>query len=83
MLTYKDGSPIRVGDSVLLEHGQTPGTVELVVVTSAQMEAIGVEESGVMLLSAPFGRVYLPKGHLENDPLQFVSQEKIALLPPG
>lgn len=50
-LTYQDGSLIRVGDNVLLENGQTPGTVELVVVTSEEMAAIGVDEPGVMLLS--------------------------------
>ena len=73
MLTYADGSPIQVGDSVLLENGQTPGTVELVVITLAEMKAIGVEEPGVMLLSSPFGRVYLPKWSLQSEPLQFVS----------
>jgi hypothetical protein len=73
MLTYADGSPIQVGDSVLLEHGQTPGIVEFVVLTPAEMETIGVEEAGVMLLSPPFGRVYLPKCSLQHEPLQFVS----------
>jgi hypothetical protein len=73
VLTYAEGSPIQVGDSVLLEHGQTPGTVELVVLTTAEMEAIGVEEPGVMLLSPPFGRVYLPEWSLQREPLQFVS----------
>jgi hypothetical protein len=73
MFTYANGSPIRVGDSVLLENGQTPGTVELVVLTLAEMEAIGVEEPGVMLLSPPFGRVYLPEWSLQREPLQFVS----------
>jgi len=73
MLTYANGSPIQVGDSVLLEHGQTPGTVELVVLTSPEMEAIGVKERGVMLLASPFGRVYLPEWSLQSDPLQFVS----------
>ena len=73
MLTYADGSPIKVGDSVLLENGQTPGTVELVVLTPTEMEAIGVEEPGVMLLSPPFGRVYLPEWSLQREPLQFVS----------
>ncbi|MBB4597412.1 hypothetical protein FHR59_000457 [Xanthomonas arboricola] len=72
MLTYADGSPIQVGDSVLLEHGQTPGTVELVVLTQTEMETIGAEEPGVMLLSAPFGRVYLPKWFLQREPLQYV-----------
>jgi len=73
MFTYADGSPIRVGDSVLLENGQTPGTVELLVLTLAEMQAIGVEEPGVMLLSPPFGRVYLPEWSLQREPLQFVS----------
>ncbi len=73
MFTYANGSPIRVGDSVLLENGQTPGTVELVVLTLAEMQAIGVEEPGVMLLSPPFGRVYLPEWSLQREPLQFVS----------
>ena len=73
MFTYTDGSPIKIGDSVLLENGQTPGTVELVVLTLAEMQAIGVEESGVMLLSAPFGRVYLPEWSLQREPLQFVA----------
>ncbi|MBV6777917.1 hypothetical protein P2C08_10785 [Xanthomonas perforans] len=72
MLTYADGSPIQVGDSVLLEHGQTPGTVELVILTAAEMETIGTEEPGVMLLSPPFGRVYLPKWFLQREPLQYV-----------
>jgi hypothetical protein len=69
MLTYADGSPIQVGDSVLLEHGQTPGTVELVVLTMAEMEAIGVDEPGIMLLSPPFCRVYLPRWSLQSEPL--------------
>ena len=73
MLAYANGSPIKVGDSVLLEHGQTPGTVELIVLTPVEMEVIGVEEPGVMLLSPPFGRVYLPESCLQSEPLQFVS----------
>ncbi|SOU09272.1 Hypothetical protein LMG19145_00355 [Xanthomonas arboricola pv. fragariae] len=51
---------------MLLEHGQTRGTVELVVLTQTEMETIGAEEPGVMLLSAPFGRVYLPKWFLQR-----------------
>jgi len=73
MLTYADGSTIKVGDSVLLENRRTPGTVELVVVTPAEMASIGVEEPGVMLLSPPFGRIYLPQWSLQSDPLLFVS----------
>ena len=74
MFTYADGSLIKVGDSVLLERGKTPGTVELVVVTTAEMQAIGVEDRGIMLQSAPFGRVYLPEWSLRDDPLVFVSR---------
>ena len=58
---------------MLLEHGQTPGTVELFILTPAEMQAIGVEEPGVMLLSPPFGRLFLPKSSLQNEPLQFIS----------
>lgn len=73
MFTYADGSSIKVGDSVLLDNGQTPGVVELVVLTAAEMQAIGVDEPGVMLRSPPFGLVYLPSWSLQEEPLQFVS----------
>ena len=73
MLLYADGSPIQVGDSVTLEHGRTPGVVELVVLTATQMAEFGVDEPGVMLLSPPFGRVYLSEGCLQMEPLQFVA----------
>jgi hypothetical protein len=73
MLTYADGSPIQVGDAVTLEHGRAAGTVELVVLTVAEMAEIGVDEPGVMLLSPPFGRVYLSERSLQMEPLQFVA----------
>ncbi|MBO9876088.1 hypothetical protein [Xanthomonas sp. D-99] len=79
MFTYADGSPIKAGDSVLLENGQTPGTVELVVLMPSEMQAIGVEEPGVMLLSPPFGRIYLPEWSLRREPLEFVSHGPSAL----
>jgi hypothetical protein len=63
-----------MSDSVLIEHGRTPGTVELLVRTDAEMAAIGVSEPGIMLLSPPFGRVYLPARSLIEDPLEFVSR---------
>jgi hypothetical protein len=78
MFTYTNGSPIEVGDSVLFEHGRTPGTVELVVVTPDGMKAIGVAGRGVMLLSPPFGRAYLPEWSLRDDPLVFVSRGRSA-----
>ncbi|WP_435013440.1 hypothetical protein [Xanthomonas arboricola] len=78
MFTYSDGTAMKIGDSVLLENGQTLGTIDLIVVTPSEMQAIGVEESGVMLLPPPFGRVYLPEWSLQREPLQFVSHRPSA-----
>jgi hypothetical protein len=75
MFKYVDGSKIKVGDSVLLENGRTPGTVESIVTTPEEMKATNVDEPGVMLKSPPFGRVYLPLKLLLEDPLRFVSHE--------
>lgn len=75
MFKYQDGSEIMVGDSVLLENGHTPGTVEFIVTTAEEMKAINVEEPGVLLKSPPFGRVYLPRWSLDEDPLRFVSRD--------
>ena len=72
---YEDGSEVKVGDSVLLENGRTPGTVELIVTTAEEMKQIGVDEPGVSLKSPPFGRVYLPDWSLLEDPLRLVSRE--------
>ena len=74
MFKYEDGSEVMVGDSVLLEHGRTQGTVELIVVTAEEMKAINVEEPGIMLKSPPFGRVYLSQWSLTEDPLRFVAR---------
>ena len=75
MFKYQDGSEIMVGDSVLLENGRTPGTVEFIVTTAEEMKATNVEEPGVLLKSPPFGRVYLPRWSLDEDPLRFVSRD--------
>lgn len=72
---YEDGLEVKVGDSVLLENGRTPGTVELIVITAEEMKQIGVDEPGVSLISPPFGRVYLPDWSLLEDPLRLVSRE--------
>jgi len=74
MFKYTDGAEVMVGDSVLLENGRTPGTVESIVTTAAEMKAMNVEEPGVMLQSPPFGRVYLPRWSLMEDPLRLVSR---------
>ena len=64
----------KIGDSVLLENGQTPGIVELVVATPEAMQELGVDVPGVMLLSPPFGRVYIPEQSLQSEPLELVSR---------
>jgi len=74
MFKYLDGSVVEVGDSVLLEKGRTPGTVELIITTAEEMKSTNVEEPGVMLKSPPFGRVYLPQWSLDQDPLHLVSR---------
>ncbi len=74
MFKYLDGSVVEVGDSVLLEKGRTPGTVELIITTAEEMKSTNVEEPGVMLKSPPFGRVYLPQWSLAQDPLHLVSR---------
>ena len=74
MIKYADGSDIKVGDSVLHESGRTQGVVEFIVTTAAEMKALNVEVPGVMLLSEPFGRVYLPERQLFADPLRLVSR---------
>jgi hypothetical protein len=74
MFKYPDGSDVNVGDSVLLENGRTPGIVEFIVVTPEEMKATNVQEPGVMLKSPPFGRIYLPKWSLQEDPLRLVSR---------
>jgi hypothetical protein len=75
LFTYGNGTEVKVGDSVLFERGRTSGIVELIVLTDSELSEIGVREQGIMLLSAPFGRVYLPTEALHADPLQFVSRK--------
>ncbi len=76
MFKYEDGLEIMVGDSVFLENGRTPGTVESIVITTEEMKATNVAEPGVMLKSPPFGRVYLPQWSMMKDPLRFVSRAR-------
>ena len=74
MFTYADGSEIQIGDSVLLENGRTPGTVDSIVITSEEMRSTNVEEPGIMLKSPPFGLVYLTRSWLAEDPLLLVAR---------
>ena len=74
MFTYQGGSVVEIGDSVLLEHGRTPGVVVTIVVSAEEMKATNVEVPGVMLKSPPFGFVYLSHEYLSEDPMLLVAR---------
>ena len=74
MLRYPDGSQIAVGDSVSIMHGEVLGVVEEVIFTSTQQSNWNLEEPGVMLLSAPFGRVFYPASSFEEECLSLVAR---------
>ena len=77
MLTYPDGSPIRVGD-IVIEDGETEAEVVDVVTTAEHMQHWGVEVPGVMLKTASFGLIYLPVEFLREDSFEFVSRGREA-----
>jgi hypothetical protein len=57
-MKYPNGVEVRIGDKVRFERGGASGTVEAII--EANFTDWSVEEPGVMLLSAPFGRVFIP-----------------------
>jgi hypothetical protein len=63
-LAYPSGPEARAGD-VVTYHGER-STVELVVVDELVAEW-GVEESGVLLQNASFGRVFIPASGFDED----------------
>jgi hypothetical protein len=65
-MKYPNGVEVRVGDKVRFEQGGSTGTVERIIDTN--FADWSVDEPGVMLLSAPFGRIFIPVS-------MFVSQE--------
>jgi hypothetical protein len=73
MLIYSDGTEIKVGDSVLLERGRTPGTV-VDIVSAADTAAFNVVEAGVMIKSAPFGLVFIPESLFGDQGIVFVNR---------
>lgn len=74
MFCYKDGSEMRLGDAVLIEEGQTKGTIKLLVVTSKQQEQWTVPTPGVLVSAPPYGNVFLPDFTLSNHPIEFVER---------
>lgn len=76
MISYQDGTEMRVGDSVLIEHGRTPGTITEVIQANADFKQWNVIEPGVMIKSAPFGLVFLPVSTFTDDPIIFVARNE-------
>ncbi len=74
MYEYKDGSDMQVGDQVLIEEGQTKGTIKQLVVTKEEQEQCTVPVGGVMVLAPPYGNVFLPDFTLVNHPIEFVAR---------
>jgi len=72
-MTYLDGIEVMAGDSVLIEHGKTPGVIVAVVETERVAE-FNVEESGVMVKAEPFGLVYMPASMFGDQGLSFKSR---------
>jgi hypothetical protein len=71
MISYTDGTEMKVGDSVLIEQGRTPGIVVALIELSEQLAQWNVTEPGVMLKSPPFGLVFIPVSTFADDPIQF------------
>ena len=62
------GNALRVGQDLLVEHGRTVATVETIILSGEEQRNYNVDEPGVMFLSAPFGRLFIPRSFLEQDP---------------
>jgi hypothetical protein len=65
-MKYPNGVEVKVGDNVRFERGGANGLVEAIIDTN--FSDWSVDEPGVLLLSAPFGRVFIPVS-------MFVSEE--------
>lgn len=69
MICYQDGMEMRVGDSVLIEHGRVPGVITVLIQSAAEQSECNVQEPGVMINSPPFGLVFIPTSTFEEDPV--------------
>ena len=58
-MIYPNGAEVRVGDEVSFERGKASGTIVNVIETD--FADWSVDEPGVMIKSAPFGLVFIPK----------------------
>jgi hypothetical protein len=74
MIPYQDGTEMRVGDTVLIERGRTPGTIVEILEGDAYLKQWNVEEPGVMVKSLPFGVAFLPVSTFPDNPVVLVAR---------
>lgn len=74
MISYQDGTEMKVGDSVLIEEGGSPGVITALIESAAEQSESNVEEPGVMIESAPFGLVFIPTSTFTEDPILLVQR---------
>jgi hypothetical protein len=76
MITYPDGTAVRVGDEVLMNQGREPGIVHAIIQTADEMTTWGAEEPGLMVDLRPGGLNFWPTHSLAfTDEIRFVSRE--------
>jgi hypothetical protein len=74
-MNYPDGIHVRVGDSVLLNHGDNPGVVYDVIDSAERRRHWGVEAPGLMIESPCYGLVFIHVQNLLDDEIAFVSRQ--------
>jgi hypothetical protein len=74
MITYQDGQPVHVGDTVALCHRTYTGVVSNIIDSAADVDAWNTEESGLMIDTSVTGLTFFPKRSLTDDEVVFVSR---------
>jgi hypothetical protein len=67
-MKYPNGVEVKIGDKVLFERGSASGTVETII--DANFADWSVDEPGLMLLSPPFGRIFIPESMFVSDEVE-------------
>lgn len=71
---YLSGDKVLIGDNVLIERGVTLGVVIQIIESEKDMLAWQVTEPGLLIKSAPFGKVFWPLND-EVNPVIYVSRD--------
>jgi hypothetical protein len=74
MIAYQDGMEMKVGDSVLIEDGSTPGVITELIESVSEQSQSNVDEPGIMIKSPPFGLVLIPVSTFKEDPVVLVQR---------